>query len=106
MSKKDKTKVVHKRVVVKKSTSPYAPMLKLIYRTCIGITILVVVWMAYEAFNTARVGIQHHNQQQSDYRKAMGIKEKPKAEKPEQSEEETDPQTMDEDKQDEEGSGN
>lgn len=74
MSKKGSDKVVHRRVVVKKG-SPYAPMLKLIYRSCIGLGILVVAWMAYEIFNTARVGLKEHNQQQQEYREAMGVKD-------------------------------
>lgn len=70
-SKDNKAK---KRVVVKKSSSPYAPMLKLVYRSLIGFGILIVVWMGYEIFNTARVGMKQYDRQQQEYNEAMGIK--------------------------------
>lgn len=87
MAAKEKQKVVHKRVVVKKHSSPYAPMMKLIYRTCIGLAIIVVVWMAYEMFNTARVGMKAYSQQEQDYQRAIGAsasKAKQPSQKPEQ----------------------
>lgn len=85
MASKDNAKV-QKRVVVKKSSSPYAPMLKLVYRSLIGFGILVVVWMAYEIFNTARVGMKQYDRQQQEYNEAMGVKKKP--EKPAEGKEE------------------
>lgn len=81
---------VKKRTVVKKDSSPYAPMLKLAYRSLIGFGILVVAWMAYEIFNTARVGMKQYDRQQREYNEARGISKQP--EKPAQ-EEKTDEET-------------
>lgn len=76
MNNKDNAKVVQKRVVIKKKDNPYAPMLKLIYRASLGLGIVVVAWMAYQIFDTARVGMKQHNQQQQEYKEAMGVKAK------------------------------
>lgn len=107
MNNKDNAKVIHKRVVVKKKSSPYAPMLKLIYRSSLGLGILVVVWMAYQIFDTARVGIKEHDQHQQEYREAMGIKEKPKAAEQDKDEEAEMEQTEDNaESETEQGTGN
>lgn len=74
MAKQENQATTVKRVVRKKS-SPYAPMLKLTYRTILGLAIAALIWMGYEAFNTARSGIKQHDQQQRDYREAIGEKE-------------------------------
>lgn len=100
MASKDQTKP-QKRVVVKKSSSPYAPMLKLVYRALIGFGILVVIWMGYEIFNTARVGMKQYDQQQSDYNNAMGVK-KP-AEQPAEDDKKKE---EDDSTEEDEGSGN
>ena len=97
MASKDNIKV-QKRVVVKKHSSPYAPMLKLVYRSLIGFGILVVAWMAYEIFNTARVGMKQYDRQQREYNEAMGVKKQPA--KPAQEDK------TDEENPEEEGTGN
>ncbi len=84
MASKDKAKTAQKRVVVRKQTSPYAPMLKLVYRALIGFSVLVVIWLGYEIFETARAGMKQHEQQQKHYREAMGIKDKQKQEEQEE----------------------
>ena len=107
MKKKDNAKVIHKRVVVNKKSNPYAPMLKLIYRSSLGLGILVVVWMAYQIFDTAFVGIKEHNQQQQEYRKAIGVKEGKSSAEDEKSDNEVDESTEDKpESETEEGTGN
>lgn len=96
MASKDNIKG-QKRVVVKKHSSPYAPMLKLVYRSLIGFGILVVAWMAYEIFNTARVGMKQYDRQQREYNEAMGVKQPAKPAQQDKTDEE-DPE--------EEGTGN
>lgn len=93
MASKDNIKV-QKRVVVKKNSSPYAPMLKLVYRSLIGFGILVVAWMAYEIYDTARVGMKRYDRQQQDYNDAMGIKKQP--EKPAEKDKEEEGTTTEE----------
>jgi len=101
VAKKEKETVV-KKVVVKKSSNPYAPMLKLLYRSALAIGFIVVAWMAYEIYDTASTGIKQHNQQQKDYREAMGVKEKAEPEK----DEETPEAQENKEGSDDEGSGN
>lgn len=89
-----------KKVLVKKvKENPYAPLLKLTYRSLVAFGFIVIAWMGYEIYLTASNGLQKHEKQKAEYRKAMGIEEpKEKAETKEND--------KDKKEQDGEGEGN
>lgn len=102
MAKKDKDmgSTATKKVIVKKvKENPYAPLLKLTYRSLVAFGFIVIAWMGYEIYLTASNGLKQHEKQKAEYRKAMGIEE-PK-EKAETKEDDKDKK-----EQDGEGEGN
>lgn len=66
--------IIKRRLAKQKwKANPYAPFLTLLYQFFIFSALSIVLWMAYEAFVTARVGINEHKQKTLEYRKAVGL---------------------------------
>ena len=95
-----------KKVLVKRvKENPYAPLLKLIYRSFLAVAIFVVIWLGYEVVHKARVGLNEHKKQQQEYRKALGLPAEEQPEKAKEGENKNKPSEQVEN-DDEEGTNN